>query len=240
MPRKTNRKQSKAAKAKPVATKRAAAKRTTTRSTSGAVASKRAAAKRGGAGRGESAKANAVARSGRPSRAGARGASSRKSVSPKAGAAGVRARAKSRARTPESLFSEGVERAMQGYLFDAIALFTDAVDAAPRGPLADDALFNVGATYLRMRLVNDAEQTFTRLLREYPESTIDAVFNGKEQGRTAAKALLGRMQARLAQGRIDDAKADREALKAYGDSWVLDPSGTKKSFHDLALAVMPG
>jgi len=128
---------------------------------------------------------------------------------------------------------------MQGYLFDAVALFQDAIDAAPKGPLADDALFNIGAAYLRMRLVKDAEEAFTHLVEEYADSAIDSVFNANEQGRTAAKALLGRMQARLAQGKVDAARADREALRGYGDSWVIDPSGAKKSFLDLAVALMP-
>lgn len=155
-----------------------------------------------------------------------------------AGKAAVQPGGGRRGRSQESLFTEGVERAMQGYLFDAISLFEDAIEVAPKGPLADDALFNIGAAYLRMRLVKDAEEAFTRLLSDYPESTIDAVFNAKEQGRTAAKALLGRMQARLAQGNVDGATADREALRGYGDSWVLDPGGARKSFHELAMAVM--
>lgn len=142
-------------------------------------------------------------------------------------------------RAASAIFAEAVERAMQGYLFDAVSLFRDVVESEPSGALADDALFNIGTALLQMRMVTDAEKTFTELIEKYPESTIDAVYNGNEHGRTAAKALLGRMQARLAQGKFDEARADREALAGYEDSWVTDPNGNRKSFRELAVAVMP-
>lgn len=138
-----------------------------------------------------------------------------------------------------AIFSEAVQRAMQGYGFDAIALFRDAIDANPAGELADDALFNIGAAYLQMRLVKDAEDAFTELIAKYPDATIAAVHNGNEHGRTAAKALLGRMQARYAAGDFAGAESDRAALAAYDDSWVTDPHGDRKTFRELAAAVMP-
>lgn len=128
---------------------------------------------------------------------------------------------------------------MQGFGFDAIQLFEDAIAADPKGELADDALFNIGSAYLQMRLVSDAERAFTQLLERFPDSTIAAVAGGSEEhGRTAAKALLGRMQARLAQGNVDGARSDRDALADYDDSWVVDPSGRRRTFGELARAVM--
>lgn len=153
-------------------------------------------------------------------------------------AASVRRPAHGRA-AAEAIFREAVERAMQGYGFDAISLFRDAIVADPTGDLADDALFNIGAAFLQMRLVKDAEEAFTELLERYPSATIAAVYNGNEHGRTAAKALLGRMQARLAAGDFEGAKADRAALAAYPDSWVTDPRGARRTFMELAAAVMP-
>ncbi len=128
---------------------------------------------------------------------------------------------------------------MQGFAFDAIHLFQDAIAADPKGDLADDALFNVGTTYLRMRLVADAEQAFTELIERFPESTIASVASpSQEHGRTAAKALLGRMQARLAQGNVEGARSDLDALSAYEDSWVVDPAGRRRTYAELARAIL--
>lgn len=131
-------------------------------------------------------------------------------------------------------FAEAVERAMQGYLFDAIALFQDVVRRDRRSDVADDALFNIGACYLQMHLYNDAEKAFTQVLEQYPDATIHAVAGGQEVGRTAAKALLGRYRARRMLKDSAGAAADRDALQGYGDSYVVNPDGQRITFFELA------
>lgn len=150
----------------------------------------------------------------------------------KRGAAGPRGTKSERA---AKTFSEAVERAGQGFLFDAIALFRDAIETDPRGDLADDALFNVGGIYLQMGLLKDAEASFTELIEQYPEATISSTLGAQETGRTAAKAHLGRLRARLAAGNRDGARSDLMALAGFTDSWVTDANGVRRTFYDLGI-----
>ena len=135
----------------------------------------------------------------------------------------------------KAAFGEAVERVAQGFLFDAVPSFRDAIDADPKGPLADDALFNIGGIYLQMGLVKDAEEAFTELIGAYPDATISATAGAKEFGRTAAKAFLGRLRSRLAAGDQHGARADLMALAGYTDSWVVTSDGGRRSFHDLGV-----
>ncbi|MCA9284573.1 MAG: hypothetical protein KDA22_05135, partial [Phycisphaerales bacterium] len=57
----------------------------------------------------------------------------------------------------------------------------------------------------------------------------------REFGRTGAKALLGRLRARLALGDQHGARSDLMALAGYSDSWVETPDGMRRSFHDLGV-----
>jgi len=148
-----------------------------------------------------------------------------------------KATAKSRG-DAQALFMEAVGRASQGFLFDAIGLFRAAIKANPKGEFADDALFDIGHCYLRMQLLNDAEKTFTELLRKYPDATINCVLGGREQGRTAAKALLGRARARLKLGDLEGAQKDVRKLADYPDSTASDVEGNRRSFHELGVALL--
>ena len=130
-------------------------------------------------------------------------------------------------------FQQALELVMGGYLFDAVQAFDGVVKANPRGDLADDALMNQGLCYLHMKLFHDAVASFTRVIQGYPKATILEVPGAHEHGRTAAKALLGRIRCHLALGDSDAAKSDLESLLAYEDSYVIDNEGTKRTFHDL-------
>ena len=89
-----------------------------------------------------------------------------------------------------------------------------------------------------MNLFHDAIATFTRVIQGYPEGTI-ATFNGNEHGRTAAKALYGRIRCHLVLGDTDSAKKDLDTLKKFdGDSYVIDDEGRKRTYHELANDVM--
>lgn len=106
--------------------------------------------------------------------------------------------------------------------------------------LADDALVNAGLCYMQMSLYRDAVAQFTRVIQGYPESTIAGVFGGTEVGRTAAKALLNRMRCHLLLGDADAARKDLKALGKYGDSYVLDGQGGRKTFFEVANEVLAG
>ncbi len=138
------------------------------------------------------------------------------------------------AKTVASSFQQGMELAMQGFLFDAIKAFQKVAKDDKGGEFADDALFNAGLCTMRMNLFGDAIRYFSRVIRDYPEATIAAGPRSNEHGRTAAKALLGRIRCHLARGDSDAAHRDLDDLAPYDDSYVVDGAGNRRTFHDLA------
>ncbi len=140
----------------------------------------------------------------------------------------------------ETLFLQAVSLAQNGFLFDAVQRFCDVVAKDKGDDLADDALMNAGLCFLQMRLNHDALSYFAKVIQGYPEATIAGVGGATEVGRSAAKAHYGRILAHLALGDRDSAKKDLAALAAYKDSYVLDPQGRKRSFHELGKAALAG
>jgi tetratricopeptide (TPR) repeat protein len=152
-------------------------------------------------------------------------------------------RAPGRSATPESKglandFLQAVELARTGFLFDAIKKFDEIARTDRKGEVADDALFNAGACYLKMSLHHDALAYFTRVIQGYADARIAAVPGAMEFGRTAAKAHLGRLHAYLALGKREDAAKELDALKNFDDSYVIAPDGAKKTFHQLGAEAM--
>lgn len=136
---------------------------------------------------------------------------------------------------PAAMFALGVDLSKRGFLFDAIAAFRDATKSAPKNDLADDALVNVGLCSLKMGMYADAIDAFTRVIEEYPDATIAEADEGEEHGRTAAKALYGRVRAKAAIGDFAGAKADADAIAPYDDAYAVnETSGDRVSFHALA------
>jgi tetratricopeptide (TPR) repeat protein len=135
---------------------------------------------------------------------------------------------------PATLFALGVDLSQRGFLFDAIAAFRDASKSAPKNELADDALVNIGLCSLKMGMYADAIDAFSRVIDEYPDATIAEIDEGEEHGRTAAKALYGRVRAKAAIGDFAGAKADVEALTPFDDAYAVESSGDRVTFHSLA------
>jgi len=127
-----------------------------------------------------------------------------------------------------------------GFVFDAVKKFQELAKNDRNNELADDALVNAGLCFMHMALYRDAIAQFTRVVQGYPDSTIAGVFGGQEVGRTAAKALLNRLRCYLLLGEVDSAKKDLEALKKYGDSYVLNGGDGRKSFYQLAQETFAG
>lgn len=140
---------------------------------------------------------------------------------------------------PKELFLQGVEMAHHGFLFDAVRQFKAAAESA-RSPYADDAHFNVGLCYLRMKLYGEALTTFAETISRFPRAKIAQVGEAKEFGRTAAKAHLGRVHAFLALGDHAAAEAEAALLKPMKDSYVLGPGRRKRTFHALAREALGG
>lgn len=135
---------------------------------------------------------------------------------------------------PAALFALGVDLSQRGFLFDAIAAFRDASKSAPKNELADDALVNIGLCSLKMGMYADAIDAFTKVIEDYPDATIAEINEGEEHGRTAAKALYGRVRAKAAIGDFAGAKADVEALTPFDDAYAVESSGDRVTFHSLA------
>ena len=137
-------------------------------------------------------------------------------------------------------FLQAVSLAQNGFMFDAVQRFCDIVARHKKSDLADDALFNAGLCFLQMRLHHDAIAYFTKVIQGYPKATIAGVGGAQEFGRTAAKAHLGRLRAYLALGDRESARKDLEALKAFGDSYVVDAGGRRRAFHELGAEAFRG
>jgi tetratricopeptide (TPR) repeat protein len=175
-------------------------------------------------------------------KAGAAKAPAKKAPAKKAPAkASTKAGATGKAIDPSSMFMLGVDLAQRGFVFDAMAAFRDAAKRAPKHELADDALVNIGVCSLRLGLFADAVDAFTRVIEEFPDATIAEADAGEEHGRTAAKALFGRVRAKAGLGDFAGARADAAALAAYDDSYAVDPtSGERTTFHALAERFLNG
>jgi TolA-binding protein len=136
-------------------------------------------------------------------------------------------------------FLSALQQAQKGFYFDAIQAFQEVVKADPSGPLADDATFNIGACYMKVRQFPKAVEAFEKVLSEYPQGVIEAAVPGNEYGRTAAKALLGLVEASLLLN--DKSKAEHYCaqLHAYSDSFILRAdTGQKVQFHEIARSMI--
>lgn len=167
--------------------------------------------------------------------------STRKKKPARRAARAPRAAARKPAKKAEQLapaFLQAVELANSGFLFDAIKQFDRIAKEDKGSEIADDALFNAGACFLRMGLYHDALAYFTRVIQGHPDGSIAAVPGAMEFGRTAAKAHLGRLHGHLALGQRDEAQKELSQLESFSDSYVVAPDGTKKTFHQLGLEAM--
>ena len=136
-------------------------------------------------------------------------------------------------------FREGLLLASRNLPSEALHAFRELVDAWPKDDLADDALYNVGACYLAMNQFPQAASAFESLLKDYPDATIATDENdGRESGRTAAKAWLGLVSARLGVGDLEGARKACEELQSFEDSKIHPAPGIERSFHDVALSLL--
>lgn len=131
-------------------------------------------------------------------------------------------------------FTEGLQQAEQEYFLDAIGKFQVLVDEYPNSDLADDALFNIGLCYFKMKQLVQAIEAFNQVIINYPDATISSLDNANEYGKTAAKCHYGIFQCFLLIGNEEEAKKELEKLKPFNqNTYVLIDEG-KVSFEELA------
>ena len=136
-------------------------------------------------------------------------------------------------------FLAALQQAQRGFYFDAIESFQAVVRDNPSGALADDATFNIGVCYMKIRQHAKAIEAFEKVLSDYPDGIIESELPGNEYGRTAAKALLGLVEASLLLNKKDEADKHCKALRSYSDSFVLMPdTGQKVLFYELAKTMI--
>ena len=136
----------------------------------------------------------------------------------------------SHADTATRRFERALELTTRNMIVDAAAVFREVSERWPEHELADDALYNLGACWLAMNQFHRAADTFRELLRRYPDAQIHDSDNSGEQGRTAAKALLGLIAANLGRGDLEAAKVAAENLEHYQDSFIARPGLTRTYF----------
>ena len=136
-------------------------------------------------------------------------------------------------------FWAAIQQAQKGFYFDAIQDFQKLVEENPNDFLADDAMFNIGACYMKVQQFQKAFEAFEKVLSDYPQGVIESVLPGNEYGRTSAKALLGLVEASLL---LDNrAKADHYCalLNKYSDSFILRAdTGQKVLFYEIAHSMI--
>ena len=72
----------------------------------------------------------------------------------------------------EKQFTEAVTLLRQENFSDAIAAYEKVIALDPKSPIAQDARYWIGQTYLRMGKYDEALSIFRKLLKDYPESAI--------------------------------------------------------------------
>ncbi|MCK5266548.1 MAG: tetratricopeptide repeat protein, partial [Spirochaetes bacterium] len=104
-------------------------------------------------------------------------------------------------------------------------------------------LFNIGLLHFKQDQFDKAEETFKKVISDFPEATIAEFENSVEHGMTTAKALLGLINCSLAMGDEVSAWDSLDKLNEFeNSSFVMftDPSGVtfKKTYRMLGQELL--
>jgi len=131
-------------------------------------------------------------------------------------------------------FTQGLELAQDEFYLDATHKFNMLIEEFPENDLADDALYNIGLCYFRMKQYGLAIETFQQVIYNYPGSTISALENKNESGMTAATCYYSILLSHIAMG--NKAMADEAAcqLEQFSDNTFVIINNEKKTYSELA------
>ena len=135
-------------------------------------------------------------------------------------------------------FTEGLSFAKDEFYLDSINKFKILIDEYPQSDLADDAMYNVGLCYFKMKQIEQAIETFNHVIINYPDATISVLDNGSEFGKTAAKCHYGIFQCFLLLGKEEEAKTELTKLTPFNQSTYILLEGKKVSFEELAKEIL--
>jgi len=134
-------------------------------------------------------------------------------------------------------FTEGLQQAQKEFYLDAINSFSILIEKYPDSDLADDALFNIGLCYFKMKQFEQSIEVFNQVIINYPDATISSIENANEFGKTAAKCHYGIFQCYLLLNKEEDAIKELEKLKSFNKSTYVILDDKKISFEVLALEI---
>jgi tetratricopeptide (TPR) repeat protein len=135
-------------------------------------------------------------------------------------------------------FSEGLSLVKNEFYLDSINKFKMLIDEYPQSDLADDALYNIGLCYFKMKQFELAIETFNQVINNYPDATISALDNGNEFGKTAAKCHYGCFQCYLLLNEKENAEIEIKNLKSFNKSTYIIVDNKKISFEKLAITML--
>ena len=139
----------------------------------------------------------------------------------------------------KGLFIDGIQDYRNGFYAEAIEKFKEIIKVDPKSEYADDACYSIGWCYFEMMQFKQAITYFEKVIEEYPDATIALSEETGEYGKIEAKARYAKINAFLAVGDVkatEDELQKLEALKA--DSYMKTADGSKKSFYELAQALV--
>lgn len=134
-------------------------------------------------------------------------------------------------------FTEGLQQAQQEFYLDAIGKFQVLVDEYPNSDLADDALFNIGLCYFKMKQLEQAIEAFNQVIINYPDATISSLDNTNEFGKTASKCHYLLLFCHLELNQEDKAIEELTKLRAYNHNSYIIVDNKKLTYEELAKRI---
>ena len=132
-------------------------------------------------------------------------------------------------------FVEGLTLVQNELYLDASHKFAMLAEEFPESDLADDALYNVGLCYFKMKQFEMAIETFQQDIHNYPDATISLLDVGNSVGKTAAKCYYSIVLANLALGRVKMAKEIALQLDLFSEDTYVIVDNHKKTYAELAV-----
>lgn len=135
-------------------------------------------------------------------------------------------------------FIEGINLAKNEFYLDSINKFKMLIDEFSQSDLADDALYNVGLCYFKMKQFEQAIEIFNQVIINYPDATISALDNGNEFGLTSAKCYYGIFLSFFILEDVKNAKSIIEKLKKYNKNTFVILNGKRSTYEELAKNIL--
>ncbi|GEM_PF-5038891 len=133
----------------------------------------------------------------------------------------------------QQLFLEAMQLAADGYLAEAAIQFKKGAELQDPD-LSDDCLVNAGICSMQIGMLDEAIRLFRQEITEYPGSLLSNSMQKNELGETSAKSHYGILQCLAAQGKLEQARAELDALRSYdGKAWVETAEGNRLSYAEL-------